>query len=71
MKKEEKEKWQSAGVADLESRILELKNQWYNLRQQLRLGQNRNYTILRNIRRDIARLETFRKGIDQKNGKSS
>lgn len=70
MKKEEKQKWQEATAVDLETRIAELKAQWYTLKQQLRLGQRKDHAALGNLRRDIARLETFMRA-RKKNGKSA
>ncbi len=70
MKKEEKKKWREATEADLGARMAELKTQWYTVRQQLRLGQRKDHALLGSIRRDIARLETFR-NLRKRNGKAN
>ncbi|HDD64914.1 MAG TPA: 50S ribosomal protein L29 [Firmicutes bacterium] len=59
MKKEELKKWREATEKEIEEKINELKAQLFNLRHQLRLGQLKNYSQLREIRKDIARLNTI------------
>jgi len=59
MKKEEIKKWKQATEKEIEERINELKSQLFNLKHQLRLGQLKNYSQLKEIRKDIARLKTI------------
>ena len=61
MKKDELKKWREVTKEEIENRIRELKAQLYKLRHQLKLGQLKNYSQLREIRKDIARLMTILK----------
>lgn len=59
MKKEEIKKWRGVTVEELNSRITELQNQLYKLRHQLRIGQLKNFSIIRKTRKEIAVLKTL------------
>lgn len=73
MKKNELKKWRESSKQEIENKINELEKKLYETRHQLLLGQLKNYSQIKEIKRDIARLKTIirekeRKGI--KNGKS-
>ncbi|MCM8818705.1 MAG: 50S ribosomal protein L29 [Candidatus Omnitrophica bacterium] len=59
MKKEELKKWKEATEEEINNKIFELKKQIYELRKQLILGQLKNYSQIREIKKDIARLKTI------------
>ncbi len=61
MKKEELKKWKEATKEELENKIMDLKKKIYELKNQLILGQLKNYSQIREIKRDIARLKTILK----------
>jgi large subunit ribosomal protein L29 len=61
MKKEEIKKWREATKQEIENKIMELKRKIYDMRNQLILGQLKNYSQLREIKKDIARLNTILK----------
>ncbi|HOL21692.1 MAG TPA: 50S ribosomal protein L29 [bacterium] len=65
MKKEDLKKWREATVDEINSRIAELQNQLYKLRHQLRIGQLKDFSIIKKTRREIAVLKTL---IGEKNG---
>ena len=73
MKKEELKKWKEATKEEINNKILELKKQLYELNHQLILGQLKNYSQIREIKKDIARLKTIlrEREIGAKNGKKS
>ncbi|MCM8785505.1 MAG: 50S ribosomal protein L29 [Candidatus Omnitrophica bacterium] len=59
MKKEEFTKWKEATKQEIENKIFELKKRLYELRNQLILGQLKNYSQIKEIKKDIARLKTI------------
>jgi large subunit ribosomal protein L29 len=61
MKKEELKKWREAGKEEIENKILELKRKLYEANHQLLLGQLKNYSQVKEIKKDIARLKTILK----------
>ncbi|MCM8766622.1 MAG: 50S ribosomal protein L29 [Candidatus Omnitrophica bacterium] len=73
MKKEEFLKWKEATKQEIENKIIELKKRLYELRNQLILGQLKNYSQIKEIKRDIARLKTIlrEKEIGVKNDKKT
>jgi large subunit ribosomal protein L29 len=73
MKKEELKKWREAGKEEIENKILELKRKLYEANHQLLLGQLKNYSQVKEIKKDIARLKTILKEreIGDKNDKKN
>ena len=65
MKKEELKKWREATVEEINSRILELRSHLYRLRHQLRIGQMKDFSIIKKTRREISVLKTL---LGEKNG---
>ncbi|MCM8772402.1 MAG: 50S ribosomal protein L29 [candidate division WOR-3 bacterium] len=59
MKKEEIKKWREASKEEIENKILELKRKLYELKNQLLIGQLKNYSQIKEIKKDIARLKTI------------
>jgi len=62
MKKEEFKKWKEATKEEIENKIMDFKKQIYELRNQLVLGQLKNYSQISEIKKDIARLKTILRG---------
>ena len=52
--------------AELESKVIELKEELFNLRFQLATGQLQNTTVIQNTKRDIARCLTVLRQMEQK-----
>jgi large subunit ribosomal protein L29 len=73
MKREELNKWKEATKEEIGNKILELKKQLYELNHQLILGQLKNYSQIKEIKKDIARLKTIlrERKIGAKNGKNN
>lgn len=67
MKKEEIKKWRESTIEEINSRILELKNQLYKLRHQLKIGQLKNYSLIGKTKKEISILKTL---LGEKHGKS-
>lgn len=59
MKKEEIKKWRESTKEEINNKILELKKQLYEMKHQLILGQLKNYSQIKEIKRDIGRLKTI------------
>jgi large subunit ribosomal protein L29 len=59
MKKEEIKKWKEATNQEIENKIMELKIKLYEMKNQLILGQLKNYSQIKGIKKDIARLKTI------------
>jgi large subunit ribosomal protein L29 len=59
MKKEEIKKWKEATNQEIENKIMELKMKLYEMKNQLILGQLKNYSQIKEIKKDIARLKTI------------
>jgi len=59
MKKEEIKKWKEATNQEIENKIMELKIKLYEMKNQLILGQLKNYSQIKEIKKDIARLKTI------------
>jgi len=65
MKKEELKKWREATIEEINSKISELQSHLYELRHQLRIGQLKDFSIIRKTRREISVLKTL---LGEKNG---
>ncbi|MGC8976066.1 MAG: 50S ribosomal protein L29 [Candidatus Ratteibacteria bacterium] len=61
MKREELKRWRESSEKEIENKILELEKQLYDLKHQLILGQLKNYSQIKEIKKDIARLKTILK----------
>ncbi|MGB9677469.1 MAG: 50S ribosomal protein L29 [Candidatus Ratteibacteria bacterium] len=59
MKKEELNRWKESTKEEIENKILELEKHLYELNNQLLLGQLKNYSQIKEIKKDIARLKTI------------
>jgi ribosomal protein L29 len=59
MKKDEIEKWRGSTIDEINSRILEMEFQLYKLKHQLHIGQLKNFSIIKNLRKDISVLKTL------------
>jgi len=59
MKKEEIKRWKEATNQEIENKIMELKMKLYEMKNQLILGQLKNYSQIKEIKKDIARLKTI------------
>ena len=66
MKKKEREALAQQGEADLLEKEKELKSAAWKLRLQKATGQLENPSRLRVVRRDIARVRTFRRALERK-----
>jgi large subunit ribosomal protein L29 len=66
MKKEEIKKWKEATNQEIENKIMELKMKLYEMKNQLILGQLKNYSQIKEIKKDIARLKTILREIGVK-----
>jgi large subunit ribosomal protein L29 len=61
----DKEKIPSLSTAELESELLELRKEQFNLRMQRGTGQLANPSRFKSVRRDIARIKTRMTEIDR------
>jgi len=61
----DKEKIASLSTTELESELLELRKEQFNLRMQRGTGQLANPSRFKSVRRDIARLKTRLTEIDR------
>ena len=61
----DKEKIASLSTTELESELLELRKEQFNLRMQRGTGQLANPSRFKSVRRDIARIKTRMTGIDR------
>ncbi len=59
MKKDEIKKWRESTVDEINLKILEMENQLYKLKHQLHIGQLKNFSAIRNFRKNIAILKTL------------
>lgn len=59
MKKEELKDLRELSVKELEDRKRELSRKVYETRVQVRLGQQKNHSLIRRSRLDIARINTI------------
>ena len=66
MKKKERETLAQQGAADLVEREKELREASWKLRLQKSTGQLENPTRLRVLRRDLARVKTYRRALELK-----
>jgi len=66
MKKKERETLAQQGAADLEAKEKELREASWKLRLQKSTGQLENPTRLRVLRRDLARVKTYRRALELK-----
>lgn len=69
MKKDDIKKWREATLEEIERKIEELKKQYFDLRTQVKMGQLKNFSVLKNLRKDMAVLNTIKNG-KIKSGKS-
>ncbi len=61
MKKEEIKKWREANEKEIGDKVVEIEKQLYEIKHQLSLGQIKNYSQIKEIKKDIARLKTISK----------
>ena len=61
----DKEKIPSLSTTELESELLELRKEQFNLRMQRGTGQPANPSRFKSVRRDIARIKTRMTEIDR------
>ena len=66
MKKKERETLAQQGAADLVEKEKELREASWKLRLQQSTGQLENPTRLRVLRRDLARVKTYRRALELK-----
>lgn len=59
MKREELKKWRESSEEEIKNKIVELEKQLYEMRHQLILGQLKNYSKIKEIKKNIARLKTI------------
>ena len=59
----------SLSKAQLEAKIKELKEELFNLRFQLATGQLQNTMVIKGVKRDIARVLTALRQLEQKDAK--
>ena len=59
MKRDEIKKWREVTIQEIEEKLKEFSSQLYSLRQKVRLGQQKDNSSIRKIRRDAARLKTI------------
>jgi large subunit ribosomal protein L29 len=59
MKREEIKKWRESTADEINLKISELENQLYKLRHQLHIGQLKNFSTVKNTRKDISVLKTL------------
>ncbi|MCM8758707.1 MAG: 50S ribosomal protein L29 [Candidatus Omnitrophica bacterium] len=59
MKKQEFQELKELTIKELENKRLELAKRLFEHRTQVKLGQMKNTAILRNLRKDIARINTL------------
>ena len=50
---------QNKNVVELKEELIALRKEQFNLRMQFKLGQLRDTSMLRKVRRNIARVKTF------------
>ena len=65
MKKKERETLAQQGLADLVDKEKQLKESAWKLRLQKSTGQLENPSRLRVLRRDIARVKTYRRALEK------
>jgi large subunit ribosomal protein L29 len=65
MKKKERETLAQQGLADLVEKEKQLKESVWKLRLQKSTGQLENPSRLRGLRRDIARVKTYRRALEK------
>jgi large subunit ribosomal protein L29 len=65
MKKKERETLAQQGLADLVEKEKQLKESAWKLRLQKSTGQLENPSRLRVLRRDIARVKTYRRALEK------
>jgi len=68
MKIDELKKWREATEEEIDRKIDELKKQRFNMLTQIKIGQLKNYAVLKKLRKDIAVLKTI-KNKKKKKGK--
>lgn len=59
MKKDEIKKWRESTVDEINSKISEMESQLYKMKHQLHIGQLKNFSTIRNTRKDISVLKTL------------
>ncbi len=74
MKRQEFEELKNLTIKELEQKRLETTKKLYDIRFQVRLGQEKNVRILRNLRKEIAQINTIiqqkKKTEDKERGKN-
>ena len=60
MKRDELKKWREATEEEIDRKIEELKKQRFNMLTQIKIGQLKNYSVLKKLKKDIAILKTIK-----------
>jgi len=60
MKKDEIKKWREATEEEIDRKIEELKKQRFNMLTQVKMGQLKDYSVLKKLKKDIAVLKTIK-----------
>ena len=59
MKKDEIKKCRELTIQEIEEKLIDFSSKLYNLRYKVRLGQQKDYALIKRMKRDIARLKTI------------
>lgn len=59
MKRDEIKKWREATPDEIKSKISDMESQLYRLKHQLHIGQLKNVSAIKNMRREISTLKTI------------
>jgi len=60
MKRDELKKWREATEEEIDRKIDELKKQRFNMLTQVKMGQLKDYSALKKLKKDIAVLKTIK-----------
>ncbi|MCD6221030.1 50S ribosomal protein L29 [bacterium] len=60
MKTDELKKWREATEEEIDRKIDELKKQKFNMLTQVKMGQLKDYSALKKLKKDIAVLKTIK-----------
>ncbi len=60
MKTDELKKWREATEEEIDRKIDELKKQRFNMLTQVKMGQLKDYSALKKLKKDIAVLKTIK-----------
>jgi len=68
MKRDEIKKWREVTIQEIEEKLKEFSSKLYSLKHQVRMGQQKDSSTIRKLRRDAARLKTIarEKTLDKK-----